>query len=374
MRSIKENRLILEHDAQWTKVKEVLVVLSDEHNITVVLPSRMKIPTEYFAAHNIDVVVAGGHGNVMVNRHHFDTEQMPALMNFSKPDVIWLEVPELVANYKSVCDIPIVATFEHFVDSYIWRQIEGFSLADIRVIPTKKLFRKFQQMVRGRLQEIFWTAVIDGTKIRYWHNFIAASDIKKNEVVIKRKWNFAPKVTKIIFPSRLSDYERTKWANFIECAEDLLIHGYDVEICNPSEVRRPDVISKLQGKGYRGNLIFHDTKMNREQWLQQIAEAHIAFMLYSFDDFYSVGAVELLASGVKLITLYSSFLDNIVDDNDQLVYVKAVDKETILEAFYQSVHVPLYEFKYGDIIDKISGEAWALKILETLEEAAKMRT
>jgi len=392
MRSRATNRLITEHDAQWVKVKEVIRWLDNEgHEVHILLPTNADVPElvrerqERIAIHFI-----AGHGNVMRNRYHFGSRRIATVLGSFKPDVVWLEVPELVANYKSITDVPILATFEHFVEEYFWRQYEGFMEAEVRVIPTLELYEVFAEMALERLRtselERFYAM-----PLAIWGNFVSEDDLLSVEDFVEAKVRPVPVsattglCVNILFPSRLTDYTRTKWAFSLNMIKRLLDKGYTVEICNPSEVEKPKIIRELETAKNGENLVFHTEKMSRREWLETIAYTDVAMMLYSFDRFYSVGAVEMLAAGVKLVTMKSDALSRIAgicrpptpppptDEPGQLFFMDELNEETLVKTIERAVESEVTEYQMDIILARTSGTAWAPEIYKTLKEAAEMR-
>jgi len=379
MRSRATNRLITEHDAQWVKVKEVIRWLDNEgHHVHILLPTNADVP-ELVRERRDRIIIhsIAGHGNVMKNRYHFDSRKTMIALKIFEPDVIWLEVPELVANYKSITDIPIVATFEHFVKEYFWRQYEGFMQAEVRVIPTLELYEVFAEMALERLRtpelERFYAM-----PLTIWGNFISEDDLLSVEGFVEAKIRPLPVLptaglcVNILFPSRLTDYTRTKWAFSLNMIKRLLDKGYTVEICNPSEVEKPKIIRELETAKNGENLVFHEEKMSRKEWLETIAYTNVAMMLYSFDRFYSVGAVEMLAAGVKLVTMKSQTLERITDRR-QLFFMEKLNDEILARTIEDAVKGELLAFDMKKILAKVSSTVWASKIYDTLKEAAEMR-
>lgn len=372
MRSRSTDKLITEHDAQWVKAKEVVRwLLYNDNQVRVLLPTNAEVPElmRDKSLLGLHISFISGHGNVKKNRFHFMSKRTELAIQEFDPDIIWLEVPELVANYKSITNVPVLATFEHFLDEYFLRQYEGYLMADARIIPTIELQSTFRDIAIRKLSSIEME-VFDGKSFDIWGNFISKADLLKFSDIIESKMSIASDKIRILFPSRLTDFSRTKWAVFLSTIRFLLDDGYIVELCNPSEVGKPGIIQELEKEYGEKNIVFHSNKMSREQWLETIARTDIALILYSFDEFYSVSAIELLASGVKLITKESHALRRIAGI-EQLFFVDTIDETSLSRAVKEATICSKHKFDVNGIIKKTSGIAWAEIIFKQFERLAE---
>jgi len=374
MRSYATNKLLIDNDAQWVKAKEVLEWMKAQGDeIVVNVPSNSVLPLTMQKYCKI-MIEESGYDNVGRNRYDFPAAAINKRFEEWQPDIIWLEIPELVANYKSLpivdkADISVLATFEHFDMRYLLRQIEGYFLADEIVFPSLALFSRFTRMSAEVLSN---SRMIELSNINpvIWGNFVCEEEMLRYKSVVKTKvLDRNPNESlRIIFPSRLSDFARTKWASFVSIVGTLIKKGYYIEICNPSESEIPSFLRAYEN---HKQLKFHSHIMKRDAWLQVIAHSDIAVILYSFDDYYSVGAIELLAAGTKLITLPSQVLDKITRNmKGILFYLDHIIPRDILKKIELAKQTKIAKFQQRKFVDQVSGRAWAREIRLTLENTA----
>jgi len=367
MRSYRTNKLLTNNDAQFIKAKEVLEwIVVRGHHVILNLPRNAELPDNYVRYYNTMMTISG-YDNAYRNRYDFSAFDIKERIEYYQPDIIWTEIPEFVNGYRSIVgdDIPIVATFEHFEERYILRQIEGFLNADTTVFPTLQLYSRFMTMAEKVLNGVSLTTL---SKIhpKVWGNFVSEDEVLSKKHIVTEKLHRYPDPLRILFPSRLSDYSRTKWANFLSIIGKLLNKGYRVEICNPSEVEIPPVVDSLKDNA---NLIFHSNVLNRTQWLNTIARSHVAVILYSFDEFYSVGATELLSMGTKLVTYESQALEGMTKGIKGLLHF--IDERSLAHLdlkIESAIITPVIGFDQQLILDRISGKSWAPRIFSTLEK------
>lgn len=368
MRSYRTNKLLTDNDAQFIKVKEVLEFIKERgHHIILNLPRNAELPNNCGQYCNTLVNVSG-YDNAYRNRYDFPAVDIKEKIEFNQPDIIWLEIPEFVVAYRSIVgdNIPIVATFEHLEARYILRQIEGFLNADEVVFPTLQLYSNFMKMAEELLNGVSLTT-LSRIHPKVWHNFVSEGEMLSMQHVVNKKMYGRSGPQRILFPSRLSDYSRTKWANFLSIVSGLLDKGYCVEVCNPSEVETPPLLESMKDNE---NLIFHSSILDRKQWLDTIARSDVAVILYSFDEFYSVGAAELLSMGTKLVTYKSQALTYIAEGNKGLLhFIDGGALDRLDEEIEKAIATPVIDFDQRLILDKISGLSWAPRIFLTLGEA-----
>lgn len=278
MRNYKTGNFSLLSDAHYTRLKPLFRKLErDKVDFLILLPQNRDYdpPFPYFEN--------GFFENVAETR--IKPGKIAKAVETFQPDLIWTEVPEMVGKYRELTEAPILASFEHIEEKLVRNQVEGFLEADLKIFPTSLLFMKWVRLAKKEGIELPKSK----GKIAFFEFFFDFYDIR----VRSKKKN------SVAFISRLTDKARCKTDLLLNLGEKLTEKGYYVTFFNPTSMERP---KELKSE-------FLETPLSREEYLFRLSTSEYVIIPYSFDDYYSVGMVESIASGCKLLSPRSKFFD-----------------------------------------------------------------
>lgn len=323
MRSYRDQRWLVNQDAQVTKMKAYVEALPAEWEWSWCLPFNYLCDAGQFLDLQNWMTRIGVKSwqfpwmhNVLQGRYYFPMEELRVLVDHVKPDVMLLEVPEHARAMRVVQQMagqsfPIISMVEH-VDfyeqtrvpeqvAYTLRQIDGALVSDCVAFPLEGMREEWGKAAVDLLSDRGQSALDDKNHFVTWNAIFSPKDVEAAldpDDLLEWYDTRDDKRVVVNFISRLSDNQRTHYVEFFQACEELATRGlqFQVWVANPNE--------GLPVKEIK-NLCPNITKIGnagRDEYLSDLWKSDIVPILYPQSHIYSLGFCEAVMSDNIVLT------------------------------------------------------------------------